>query len=81
MRTSHPQFNYIGVTMVTVYKTTKETSEQLGLSPKSLANSRSSGVGIKLPFIKMGNGAIRYRQEDIDAYMESRLVNHTGEVA
>ena len=67
--------------MVTVYKTTKETSEQLGLSPKSLANSRRSGVGIKLPFIKMGNGAIRYRQEDIDAYMESRLVNHTGEVA
>ncbi len=65
----------------TIYRTTQEASEQLKLSAKSLANSRSSGVGIQLPFIKMGNGAIRYRQEDIDAYMESRLVNHTGEVA
>lgn len=66
--------------MVTKYRTTKDTSEQLGLSPKSLANSRSSGKGINLPFIKMGNGSVRYRQEDIDEYMESRLVNHTGEV-
>ena len=54
----------------TIYRNTKETSEQLGLSPKSFANSRSSGVGIKLPFIKMGNGSVRYRQEDIDTYME-----------
>ena len=65
---------------ITIYRDTKETSEQLGLSPKSLANSRSNGIGIQLPFIKMGNGSVRYRQEDIDAYMESRLVNHTGEV-
>lgn len=64
----------------TIYRTTKEASEQLGLSPKSLANSRSNGIGIQLPFIKMGNGSVRYRQEDIDTYMESRLVNHTGEV-
>ena len=64
----------------TIYRDTKQTGEQLGLSPKALANSRSSGKGIKLPFIKMGNGSVRYRQEDIDEYMESRLVNHTGEV-
>ena len=65
----------------TIYRTTQETSEQLKLSAKALANSRSSGKGINLPFIKMGNGSVRYRQEDIDEYMESRLVNHTGEVA
>ena len=65
----------------TIYRNTKQTGEQLGLSPKALANSRSSGKGIKLPFIKMANGSVRYRQEDIDEYMESRLVNHTGEVA
>jgi hypothetical protein len=65
----------------TIYRTTQETGEQLRLSAKALANSRSSGKGINLPFVKMANGSVRYRQEDIDQYMESRLVNHTGEVA
>jgi len=65
----------------TIYRTTQETGEQLKLSAKALANSRSSGKGINLPFVKMANGSVRYRQEDIDQYMESRLVNHTGEVA
>ena len=64
----------------TIYRTTKETSEQLGLSPKSLANSRSNGIGIQLPFIKMGNGSVRYRQEDIDAYIDANTFSHTGEV-
>jgi len=62
------------------YRTTTQTAEQIELSPKALANARSSGLGIKLPYIKMDNGSVRYRQSDIDAYMESRLVNHTGEV-
>ena len=67
--------------MVHEYKTTKETAEQLGLSPKSLANARCNGTGIKIPFIKMGtSGSIRYRQADIDAYMEANTYNHTGEV-
>ena len=63
-----------------IYRTTVEAGEQLRLSPKALANSRSTGKGIKLPFIKMDNGSIRYRQSDIDAYMESRVFNNTGEV-
>ena len=67
--------------MVHEYKTTKETADQLGLSPKSLANARCNGTGIKIPFIKMGtSGSIRYRQADIDAYMEANTYNHTGEV-
>ena len=66
--------------MVHEYKTTKETADQLGLSPKSLANARCNGTGIKIPFIKMGtSGSIRYRQADIDAYMEANTYNHTGE--
>ena len=67
--------------MVHEYKTTKETADQLGLSPKSLANARCTGTGINLPFIKMGtSGSIRYRQADIDAYMEANTFSHTGEV-
>ena len=67
--------------MVHEYKTTKETADQLGLSPKSLANARCNGTGIKIPFIKMGtSGSIRYRQADIDAYMEANTFSHTGKV-
>ena len=67
--------------IVEKYRTTAQTAEQIELSSKTLANSRSSGLGIKLPYIKMDNGSVRYRQSDIDTYMESRLINHTGEVA
>jgi len=66
---------------VNIYRTTKQTAEQLGLSEKSLANARCTGTGINLPFIKMGtSGSVRYRQADIDAYMEANTYNHTGEV-
>jgi len=67
--------------MVHEYKTTKEIADQLGLSEKSLANARCTGTGINIPFIKMGtSGSIRYRQADIDAYMEANTFSHTGEV-
>ena len=34
-----------------------------------------------IPFVKMGtSGSIRYRQSDIDAYMEANTFSHTGEV-
>jgi len=62
-------------------RTTRETAEQLNLSEKSLANSRTTGAGIKIPFIKMGtSGSIRYRQSDIDAYIDANTFSHTGEV-
>jgi|TARA_B110000881_G_C18199968_1_gene329045 hypothetical protein len=62
-------------------RTTRETAKQLNLSEKSLANSRTTGTGIKIPFIKMGtSGSIRYRQSDIDAYIDANTFSHTGEV-
>ena len=62
-------------------RTTRETAEQFNLSEKSLANSRTTGTGIKIPFIKMGtSGSIRYRQSDIDAYFDANTFSHTGEV-
>lgn len=62
-------------------RTTRETAKQLNLSEKSLANSRTTGTGIKIPFIKMGtSGSIRYRQSDIDAYIDANTFSHNGEV-
>jgi hypothetical protein len=48
-------------------RTTRETAEQFNLSEKSLANSRTTG-------------SIRYRQSDIDAYIDANTFSHTGEV-
>lgn len=57
----------------------KEASEYLDLSPKTLANSRSSGTGVIINFIKVG-GSIKYRKTELDKYLESNTYKHTGEI-
>ena len=61
---------------------THQVAEMFGIESKTLANSRSSGVGIgSIPFVKFGqNGAVRYRESDVLDYIEANTVNHTGEV-
>ena len=54
-----------------------QAADYLGISPKSLANSRWSGTGIVIPFVKIG-GACRYKQSDLDKYIEERTFSHTG---
>ena len=49
----------------------------LGLSPKTLANRRSSGVNSPL-FINIG-GRIRYRYEDLVAFVEARVRRSTSD--
>ena len=58
---------------------TKQASDFLGVNDKSLANSRYTGTGIQIPFIKMGK-IVRYRQSDLEAYIEKNTFTHTGEV-
>ena len=58
---------------------TKQASDFLGVNDKSLANSRYTGTGIQIPYIKMGK-IVRYRQSDLEAYIENNTLNHTGEV-
>ncbi|SFV76938.1 hypothetical protein MNB_SUP05-4-581 [hydrothermal vent metagenome] len=58
---------------------TKEAGDYLGVNDKSLANSRYTGTGMQIPYIKMGK-IVRYRQSDLDAYIENNTFNHTGEV-
>ena len=45
---------------------THQVAKMLQVESKTLANSRSSGVGIgSIPFVKFGqNGAVRYRESD-----------------
>ena len=57
---------------------TKQASDFLGVNDKSLANSRYTGTGIQIPYIKMGK-IVRYRQSDLEAYIENNTLTHTGE--
>jgi hypothetical protein len=58
--------------------TSTKASELLGITPKSLANSRYTGTGIDIPYIKLGK-VVRYKESDIQAYIEANTFNHAGE--
>jgi hypothetical protein len=58
---------------------TNEAANYLGVSPKTLSNSRSSGVGVNINFIKIGK-CIRYRISDLDKYMDEHTYQHTGQI-
>ena len=58
---------------------TNKASKLLGMKSKSLANSRHTGTGVQIPFIKLGN-LVRYRLSDLQSYIEDNTFNHTGEV-
>jgi hypothetical protein len=56
----------------------QEAANYLSVSPRSLSNARSSGTGIVIPYIKIG-GAVRYKQSDLDNYIQNHTFSHTGE--
>ncbi len=58
---------------------TNQASKLLRMKSKSLANSRHTGTGVQIPFIKIGN-LVRYKLSDIQSYIEDNTFNHTGEV-
>ena len=58
---------------------TEQASKVLGVKSKSLANSRYTGTGVQIPFIKLGN-LVRYKLSDLHNYIEGNTFNHTGEV-
>lgn len=51
--------------------TTKEAAPLLGVSEAFLERDRWAGA--KVPFIRVGNRAVRYRLSDLNAYIEARL--------
>jgi len=55
--------------------TEDQAAEYLSLAPSTLAVWRSTGR-YSLPFIRVGR-LIRYRREDLDAFLERRRVDRT----
>lgn len=53
--------------------TTREAAKYLGLSWESMRVWRYQGKGPR--YVKYCNRAIRYRIEDLDAFMEAHLVD------
>ena len=56
--------------------TTKEAAMELGLKPNTLEIWRVKGNGPK--YLKL-NGAVRYRLEDLNEFLEGSLKNSTSE--
>lgn len=50
------------------YLTEAQLSHLLGLSRKTLQKARYEGNGI--PYVRIGKRAIRYRVEEVEAYLE-----------
>lgn len=57
---------------------TKETADILSVSEAFLERDRWAGA--RIPFIKVGVRAIRYRMQDIEQYIEDNLSYSTSEV-
>lgn len=55
----------------------REVATVLHTTEASLAQKRYKGTGI--PFVKIDGRRVLYRWEDVDAYIESRLVTRTDE--
>jgi excisionase family DNA binding protein len=57
--------------------TTHEAASYLRLSPRTLERLRVSGTGPK--HCRLGRRSIRYRQQDLDAYVAGRVVASTSQ--
>lgn len=57
--------------------TTKEASKLLGVSTSFLERDRWAGA--RIPFIKIGSRAIRYRPSDLDDYINHRVARSTSQ--
>ena len=60
---------------------TKQAAEFLGVSRAFLERDRWAGTRTRLPFIKVGSRAVRYRLEDLEAYIERQVRYSTSERA
>jgi excisionase family DNA binding protein len=63
--------------MQTTLLTTTQAARYLGLSKAFLERDRWAGA--KVPFIKIGERAVRYRIQDLDAYIQSRIRRSTSD--
>lgn len=57
--------------------TTELAAQYLGVSKAFLERDRWAGA--KIPFIRVGVRAVRYRKSDLDAYITSRVRRSTSD--
>ena len=57
--------------------TTHEAASYFRLSPRTLERLQVSGTGPK--HCRLGRRSIRYRQQNLDAYIAARVVGSTSE--
>jgi predicted DNA-binding transcriptional regulator AlpA len=55
----------------------KEAAAFLGLTPRALQSWRTQGYGPR--FVRISGACIRYRPQDLDAWVASRLRESTSE--
>lgn len=58
--------------------TTAEAAKFLGVSPAFLERDRWAGA--RIPFIKVGAKAVRYRFSDLEAFLEQQVRRSTSDV-
>lgn len=56
---------------------TKQAAKLLGVSKAFLDRDRWAGA--RIPFIRIGSRAVRYRQADLDAYIEAHVRHSTSQ--
>lgn len=61
--------------MQTQLLNTTQAAQFLGLSKAFLERDRWAGA--KVPFIKIGDRAVRYRLQDLETYIQSRVRTST----
>ena len=58
---------------------TKQAAKYLCVSPAFLERDRWAGA--QIPFIKVGSRAVRYRQSDLEEYIEQQVRHSTSQGA
>jgi len=56
---------------------TQQAASYLGVSKAFLERDRWAGA--KVPFIKVGSRAVRYRQSDLETFLDSRVRRSTSD--
>lgn len=57
--------------------TTAEAAQHLGMSKAFLERDRWAGA--RIPFVRVGSRAVRYRHADLEDYLASRVRHSTSE--
>lgn len=57
--------------------TTTQAAEQIGLSKAFLERDRCTNA--RIPFVKLGHRTVRYRQQDIDAFLAGSIRSSTSD--